>query len=70
MLGVAFGLTDNCDPDPLLGFCSSANDQYEATFIGLAIGSVVAGIASAVFERKAVRAASRSVFWHNASFAR
>ncbi|HYC51822.1 MAG TPA: hypothetical protein VEB19_11985 [Gemmatimonadaceae bacterium] len=72
LLGTAWVVADqyNCNPESMFGICTN-NDDDEALTIGLlALGSLASGITSGVFQVKARRAGARSVFWHNANFAR
>ena len=68
----AFIVADSwdCDRDTTLGICTNNDDGVNATAIGLLAGGLVSGIVSSVFQHHARRDASRSVFWHNANFAR
>ncbi len=72
LLGTAWVVADqyNCNPESMFGICTN-NDDDEALTVGLlALGSLASGITSGVFQVKARRAGARSIFWHNANFAR
>jgi hypothetical protein len=60
----------DCDRDAFLGVCTNSDDESTFTAVGLIVGGIVSGIVSGVFQQHARRDASRSVFWHNARFAR
>ena len=60
----------DCDRDEFIGVCTNSDDGTTVAGIGLLVGGLVSGIISGVFQQHARRDASRSVFWHNASFAR
>ena len=60
----------DCNRDEFLGVCTNGDDDETFTALGLLAGGLVSGIVSGVFQSHARRDASRSVFWHNANFAR
>jgi hypothetical protein len=60
----------DCDRDTVIGVCTNNDDGTNVAAVSLLAGGLVSGIVSGVFQQHARRDASRSVFWHNASFAR
>jgi hypothetical protein len=76
-LSLAFGVASyvvidsyDCNRDAFLGVCTNSDDESTMGALALLAGSLVTGIVSGVFQNHARRDASRSVFWHNAAYAR
>jgi hypothetical protein len=60
----------DCNREPTFGFCTNADDAHALTAGLLLLGGVTSGVLGGLFQVRAMRAASKAIWWHNSYFAR